>query len=40
MVPDILTVSKPLGNGYPMGAVITTSAIAAGLGDYMNTVHK
>ncbi len=27
-VPDIVTLGKPLGNGYPIGAVITTRAIA------------
>ena len=29
VVPDIVTLGKPMGNGHPMGAVITTSAIAA-----------
>lgn len=38
VVPDILTVGKPLGNGYPLAAVITNSSIAEGLGDYINTV--
>lgn len=28
VVPDIVTVAKPMGNGYPVGAVITTPAIA------------
>lgn len=28
-VPDIVTMGKPMGNGYPMGAVVTTAAIAA-----------
>lgn len=27
-VPDIVTVGKPIGNGHPMAAVITTRAIA------------
>jgi 4-aminobutyrate aminotransferase-like enzyme len=27
-VPDIVTLGKPLGNGYPIGAVVTTHAIA------------
>ncbi|MGI9586259.1 MAG: aminotransferase class III-fold pyridoxal phosphate-dependent enzyme, partial [Acidimicrobiia bacterium] len=27
-VPDIVTLGKPMGNGYPMGAVVTTKAIA------------
>ncbi|MFZ0625893.1 MAG: aminotransferase class III-fold pyridoxal phosphate-dependent enzyme, partial [Acidimicrobiia bacterium] len=29
VVPDIVTLGKPMGNGYPMGAVVTTEAIAA-----------
>lgn len=28
-VPDIITVGKPLGNGHPIGAVITSRKIAA-----------
>ncbi|XP_046673213.1 ethanolamine-phosphate phospho-lyase-like [Homalodisca vitripennis] len=28
-IPDILTVGKPLGNGHPIGAVITSRKIAA-----------
>src|SRR5687768_18137404 len=28
-VPDILVLGTPLGNGYPLGAVVTTSEIAA-----------
>ncbi len=28
-VPDIVTLGKPLGNGYPIGAVITSAEIAA-----------
>lgn len=31
VVPDILAVAKALGNGYPLGAVYTTSEIAASL---------
>jgi 4-aminobutyrate aminotransferase-like enzyme len=27
-VPDVVTLGKPIGNGFPMGAVITTPAIA------------
>ncbi|MFD3401387.1 aminotransferase [Kribbella sp. NPDC058693] len=30
VVPDIVTVAKAMGNGHPLGAVITTAAIAAG----------
>ncbi len=29
IVPDIVTLGKPIGNGHPMGAVITTKEIAA-----------
>jgi len=28
VVPDIVIIGKPMGNGHPMGAVVTTSAIA------------
>lgn len=28
VVPDIVTLGKPMGNGHPMGAVVTTRAIA------------
>jgi 4-aminobutyrate aminotransferase-like enzyme/Ser/Thr protein kinase RdoA (MazF antagonist) len=31
-VPDIVTIAKATGNGHPVGAVITTSAIADSLG--------
>jgi 4-aminobutyrate aminotransferase-like enzyme len=29
VVPDIVTLGKPMGNGFPMGAVVTTAEIAA-----------
>jgi 4-aminobutyrate aminotransferase-like enzyme/Ser/Thr protein kinase RdoA (MazF antagonist) len=29
VVPDIVVLGKPIGNGYPLGAVVTTRAIAA-----------
>ena len=29
VVPDVLVLGKPMGNGYPLAAVITTEAIAA-----------
>src|SRR4029453_17345247 len=29
VVPDILVLGKPIGNGFPLGAVITTRKIAA-----------
>ena len=28
VVPDIVTLGKPIGNGHPLGAVVTTRAIA------------
>jgi 4-aminobutyrate aminotransferase-like enzyme len=28
VVPDIVTLGKPIGNGYPMGAVVTSAGIA------------
>ncbi|MEJ2583468.1 MAG: aminotransferase class III-fold pyridoxal phosphate-dependent enzyme [Robiginitalea sp.] len=30
VVPDMVILGKPMGNGHPIGAVITTEAIAAG----------
>ena len=29
VVPDIVVLGKPIGNGHPLGAVITTSEVAA-----------
>ncbi|MBD8881051.1 aminotransferase class III-fold pyridoxal phosphate-dependent enzyme [Rhodanobacter sp. 7MK24] len=40
VVPDILTVGKPIGNGHPIGAVVTTPEIAASFVtgmEYFNT---
>ena len=40
VVPDIVTMGKPLGNGHPLGAVVTTPAIAAAFSngmEYFNT---
>jgi len=40
VVPDIVTLGKPIGNGHPMGAVITTPAIAESFDtgmEYFNT---
>src|SRR5205809_1030648 len=39
VVPDILTLAKPLAGGLPMGAVLVTSAVAAALkpGDHAPT---
>ena len=39
-VPDIVTLGKPMGNGHPIGAVVTTPAIAerfAGEMEYFST---
>jgi 4-aminobutyrate aminotransferase-like enzyme/Ser/Thr protein kinase RdoA (MazF antagonist)/murein DD-endopeptidase MepM/ murein hydrolase activator NlpD len=35
VVPDIVVLGKPIANGYPMGAVITTAAIAASFANGM-----
>ncbi len=40
VVPDIVTIGKPMGNGHPLAAVITTPAIAAAFAKrfgYFNT---
>jgi 4-aminobutyrate aminotransferase-like enzyme/Ser/Thr protein kinase RdoA (MazF antagonist) len=40
VVPDIVTLGKPIGNGHPLGAVITTPAIARSFDngmEYFNT---
>lgn len=40
VVPDIVTLGKPIGNGHPMGAVVTTPEVAAsfvGGMEYFNT---
>jgi 4-aminobutyrate aminotransferase-like enzyme len=40
VVPDIVTLGKPIGNGHPMGAVVTTPDIAASFVtgmEYFNT---
>ncbi|MET1034289.1 MAG: aminotransferase [Arthrobacter sp.] len=33
VVPDIVTIAKPMGNGFPIGGVLTTRAIAEALGE-------
>ncbi|CAG0917752.1 unnamed protein product [Notodromas monacha] len=38
--PDILTVGKPLGNGFPISLVITSSKIASAAGDALNQLKK
>lgn len=44
VVPDIVTIAKPMGNGHPVGAVVTTQKIAdsfAATGvSYFNTVRN
>ncbi|MCB9381741.1 MAG: aminotransferase class III-fold pyridoxal phosphate-dependent enzyme [Acidimicrobiaceae bacterium] len=35
LVPDIVTLGKPIGNGHPLGAVITTPALAAAFANGM-----
>jgi 4-aminobutyrate aminotransferase-like enzyme/Ser/Thr protein kinase RdoA (MazF antagonist) len=40
VVPDIVTMGKPIGNGHPMGAVVTSPEIAASFAngmEYFNT---
>ena len=41
VVPDIVTMGKPLGNGYPVALVVTTPAVAASFAatgmEYFNT---
>lgn len=40
VIPDIVTLGKPIGNGHPLGAVITTQAIAEAFNngmEYFNT---
>ncbi len=39
-IPDIVTMGKPIGNGYPLGAVVTTPELARSFDtgmDYFNT---
>ena len=44
IVPDIVTMGKPMGNGHPIAAVVTTPEIAASMGkggyQYFNTVSS
>jgi 4-aminobutyrate aminotransferase-like enzyme len=40
VVPDVVTMGKPIGNGHPLGAVVTTPDIAASFAngmEYFNT---
>jgi len=36
VVPDIVVLGKPIGNGYPLGAVVTTEEIAASFDNGMD----
>lgn len=42
VLPDIVTIGKPMGNGHPVAAVITTEAVARSFEatgiQYFNTV--
>lgn len=44
MCPDIVTIGKPMGNGHPVAAVVTTREIAHSFKQlgvtYFNTVSK
>ena len=40
VIPDVVTLGKPMGNGHPVGAVVTTRAIADAFNggtEYFNT---
>jgi len=37
VIPDIVTVGKPIGNGYPLAAVITTKEIGDSMGEFLST---
>lgn len=38
VLPDIVTIGKPMGNGFPLAAVVTTAELASVLkGEYFNT---
>jgi 4-aminobutyrate aminotransferase-like enzyme/Ser/Thr protein kinase RdoA (MazF antagonist) len=40
VVPDVVTLGKPIGNGHPLGAVVTTPEVAAAFAngmEYFNT---
>ena len=44
VVPDIVTIGKPMGNGHPMAGVVTTRDIAEkyrlNRPEYFNTVSE
>lgn len=35
VVPDMVTLGKPIGNGFPMGAIILTQSLATGFDNGM-----
>jgi 4-aminobutyrate aminotransferase-like enzyme len=39
VIPDIVVMGKPIGNGYPLGCVVTTKEIASCFSkvEYFNT---
>jgi acetylornithine/succinyldiaminopimelate/putrescine aminotransferase len=39
VIPDIVVLGKPIGNGYPLGCVVTTKEIASCFSkvEYFNT---
>ncbi|XP_046584769.1 5-phosphohydroxy-L-lysine phospho-lyase-like isoform X1 [Haliotis rubra] len=37
VVPDIVTIGKPVGNGHPMSVVVTSKEIADSLGEFSST---
>ena len=38
VVPDIVTMGKPIGNGHPMAVVVTTKEISDSLKEFSSTV--
>lgn len=44
VIPDIVTIGKPMGNGHPVAAVVTTPEIARSFEqigtEYFNTVSR
>jgi len=44
IIPDIVTMGKPMGNGHPVSAVVTSKEVAESFArtgvEYFNTVHN
>lgn len=38
VVPDIVTMGRPMGNGYPMAVVVTTKEISDCLKEFKSSV--